>query len=156
MCGSALLSTDAFRQVVASAPLVSIDLVVENVNGEILLGLRTNRPAAEFWFVPGGRVRKNERLDDAFVRLTQTELGVPVERRHAEFIGTYEHLYEDSVFGEGIDTHYVVLAYRFLLDIPLAALPDKQHSEFRWWSTEEMAASPLVHANSRAYLGNVR
>lgn len=56
------LSGDTFRMVVASAPLVSIDLVVENSAGELLLGERLNRPAQGFWFVPGGRVQKNETL----------------------------------------------------------------------------------------------
>ncbi|MBJ6922853.1 GDP-mannose mannosyl hydrolase, partial [Vibrio cholerae] len=41
-----------FKTVVASTPLVSMDLIVRNRYGQVLLGLRTNRPAQGFWFVP--------------------------------------------------------------------------------------------------------
>ncbi|WP_313449769.1 NUDIX domain-containing protein, partial [Pseudescherichia sp.] len=64
------LSQEDFATVVRSTPLISIDLIVENARGEFLLGKRTNRPAQGFWFVPGGRVQKDEPLAQAFERLT--------------------------------------------------------------------------------------
>ena len=39
------LDLPTFNVVVASTPLVAIDLVVKNSRGEALLGLRLNRPA---------------------------------------------------------------------------------------------------------------
>ena len=146
------LPVDVFKNVVASTPLVSIDLVVENGRGEILLGLRNNRPAQGYWFVPGGRVLKNECLDDAFVRLAREELGVGMSRASSSFLGVYEHLYDDSVFGDMPDTHYVVLAYHLRLDLDLGTLPSVQHRDYRWWPQTAMVASDRVHLNSRAYL----
>ena len=146
------LQADVFETVVASTPLVSIDLVVENNRGEILLGLRNNRPAQGCWFVPGGRVMKNERLDVAFSRLVDNELGIEWRRDAANFLGVYEHLYSDSVFGEQPETHYVVLAYHLHHDFDLRGLPSSQHNDYRWWSAAEMAGSDQVHVNSRAYL----
>ncbi|HGT8289544.1 TPA: GDP-mannose mannosyl hydrolase, partial [Escherichia coli] len=49
-----------FREVIQLTPLISIDLLIENENGEYLFGLRNNRPAKNKFFVPGGRIRKNE------------------------------------------------------------------------------------------------
>jgi colanic acid biosynthesis protein WcaH len=72
------LNKQEFTEVIDRTPLVSIDLVVENEKGEKLFGLRTNRPAKDYWFVPGGRILKNEKLDDAFSRLTLNELGVEI------------------------------------------------------------------------------
>lgn len=154
------LNAETFRTVVASTPLVSIDLVVQNAAGEILLGQRLNRPAQGFWFVPGGRIQKNESLDDAFRRLTLGELGRAFERSEARLLDVYEHFYEDSVFGEAganPDTHYVVLGYhlRLPIDLPLAP-PVEQHDRYRWWSVAEMQASAEVHDNSRAYLTALR
>lgn len=146
------LPVDVFQIVVASTPLISIDLVVENTDGEILLGLRNNRPAQGHWFVPGGRILKNESLDAAFARLVTDELGVEANRTSAGFLGVYEHLYSDSVFGESPDTHYVVLAHHLQLDLDLIDLPSAQHCDYRWWSRAEMSVSDLVHSNSRAYL----
>ncbi|MDT4795527.1 GDP-mannose mannosyl hydrolase [compost metagenome] len=150
------LNDETFRTVIASTPLVSIDLVVQNAHGEVLLGQRLNRPAQGFWFVPGGRILKNESLDAAFRRLTLSELGQAFERHEARLLDVYEHFYPDSVFGDtaaGPDTHYVVLGYRLVLpEAESLAPPPGQHDRYRWWPRDEMLASPEVHANSRAYL----
>jgi colanic acid biosynthesis protein WcaH len=66
-----LLSPDDFRSVVRLAPLVSIDLIIRNVRGEVLLGLRNNEPAKGSYFVPGGIILKQERLYEAFARNPQ-------------------------------------------------------------------------------------
>ena len=57
------LDKNTFSTVIASTPLVPIDLVVKNHQSQVLLGQRLNRPAQGFWFVPGGRILKNEFLD---------------------------------------------------------------------------------------------
>lgn len=147
-----LLPEDTFRTVVAATPLISIDLVVTNPRGEILLGRRNNRPAQGCWFVPGGRVLKDESLDEAFARLTGAELGRRVPRAAAHFLSVYEHFYSDSVFGATPTTHYVVLAYQWQKELELAQLPDAQHNDYRWWAPADMVASEAVHSNSRAYL----
>ncbi|MBT8765787.1 GDP-mannose mannosyl hydrolase [Metapseudomonas boanensis] len=150
------LSNESFRTVVALTPLVAIDLVVQNAEGAILLGQRLNRPAHGYWFVPGGRILKNESLDAAFRRLTLDELGQAFERRQARLLGVYEHFYSDSVFGDTPthpDTHYVVLGYQLRLPPSTTLItPAAQHDCFRWWRVAEMQASSQVHDNARAYL----
>ncbi|MDO9018450.1 MAG: GDP-mannose mannosyl hydrolase [Deltaproteobacteria bacterium] len=146
------LSTPDFLTVVRLAPLVSLDLVVLNPRGEVLVGLRTNKPAEGFWFVPGGRIQKDERLDDAFRRLTGEELGHPIGLADASPLGVYEHLYEDNFAGApGVSTHYVVIAWRVALDLDLAALPGAQHARWKWLSPDALRADATVHPNTRAY-----
>ncbi len=48
------LRQEDFAAVVRTTPLISLDFIVENGQGEILLGQRLNRPAQGYWFVPGG------------------------------------------------------------------------------------------------------
>lgn len=150
------LPADTFRTVLGATPLVSIDLVVLNARGEVLLGKRLNRPAKGYWFVPGGRILKNERLDEAFRRLSLNELGQAFERRDAQLLGVYEHFYSDSVFGEAPaepDTHYVVMTYRIGLPAGRVLVPPKeQHGSYRWWPLAEAKACIEVHENTRAYL----
>ena len=150
------LNSETFQTVVSSTPLVSIDLVVQNAHGEVLLGQRLNRPAQGYWFVPGGRILKNESLDQAFHRLALTELGAAFPRSRARFLGVYEHFYADSVFGAAADqpdTHYVVLGYQFCLTAcERLQLPHVQHDTYRWWPVAEAHASDCVHDNTRAYL----
>jgi len=149
------LDDDNFRLVVASTPLISIDLIIENSAGQILLGKRTNRPAQGFWFVPGGRIQKNERLNQAFSRLVREELGLEAKRREARLLDVYEHLYSDSVFGEDPDTHYVVLGYHLKAEPDQNSIPAVQHSDYRWWSKEAMLNSKDVHENTLAYLAAI-
>lgn len=151
-----LLEQERFRTIVESTPLLSIDLLIRDAQGRVLLGRRRNRPAQGFWFVPGGRVLKNESLDAAFRRLTLAELGHAFERGQAQFLNVHEHFYADSMFGaagEAPDTHYVVLCYGLNLPASLQlAPPADQHDRYRWWSVREMQDSAEVHAYTRAYL----
>ncbi|RUO26261.1 GDP-mannose mannosyl hydrolase [Aliidiomarina minuta] len=145
-----LLPEKAFSEVIDRTPLVSIDLIIMNDNQEFLLGLRKNRPAAGFWFVPGGRVLKNERLEAAFRRLTENELGTQFSLSEARSIGNFEHFYENSVFSESISTHYIVLAY-MLRSADLKSLPSEQHEAYRWLRKTDLLASQDVHEYSKAY-----
>lgn len=146
------LPTDEFLALVRNAPLVSIDLIVENNNGEVLVGRRKNSPAKGSWFVPGGRVRKDETLDVAFARITCEELGAEIHRAKADFLGVFEHFYPDNFAGvSGVRTHYVVLAFRLEAREVPDAFPTGQHGEFRWMSLEEATDNQQVHPNTREY-----
>src|SRR6266487_4533983 len=97
------------EHVVRFTPLVSIDIVVRSKDGRVLLGRRKNEPAKNSFFVPGGRITKNESLEAAFKRITAAELGLQMELKQARFIGVYEHIYQENAFGKlGFGTHYVV------------------------------------------------
>ena len=146
-----MLELESFKSVVSSTPLVSIDLVVRNCREQVLLGLRNNRPAQGYWFVPGGRIRKDESINLAFKRLTAEELNVECSLNQASFLGPYEHFYQDNFSGTDFTTHYVVLAYELSLDFDLDNLPASQHRDYRWFSETELLANDRVHQNSTAY-----
>ncbi|RPH29064.1 GDP-mannose mannosyl hydrolase [Buttiauxella warmboldiae] len=145
------LSAEEFSTVVRATPLISIDLIVENQAGEFLLGLRTQRPAQNFWFVPGGRVQKDETLERAVARLTEAELGRSFTLSDGEFYGVWQHFYDDNFSGPDFSTHYVVLGFRLRVDAEKLTLPDAQHSDYRWLTPEQLLARDDVHNNSRAY-----
>jgi colanic acid biosynthesis protein WcaH len=151
---SSFLDHDTYRGVVQSAPIVSIDLLVRDRRGRYLLGRRRNRPAQGAWFVPGGRVRKDETLDAAFLRLTHSELGHRVARAAAEFAGVYEHFYDDNFAGTDFSTHYIVLAHSLPeLDLDELALPREQHGAYRFETREELLQDPEVHRYTKLYFG---
>lgn len=145
------LPLDVFKQVVKNAPLISIDLIIKNNAGQVLLGKRNNRPAQGYWFVPGGRIVKDETFHNAFSRLTQIEIGKAYSLSNATFLGPYEHLYSDNVSGEDFTTHYVVLAYLITFNGDLSDLPEEQHNDYRWWDVKTLLASNNVHNNTKAY-----
>jgi colanic acid biosynthesis protein WcaH len=146
------LSHADLSEVVRLAPLISIDLIVRNSQSEVLLGLRNNQPAKGFYFVPGGRIWKGERLRDAFTRILRSETNCIGKFDDARALGVYEHFYATNRFGEsGYGTHYVVLAYALGFDDISALKADAQHSDFCWWDERALLASERVHENTKAY-----
>lgn len=145
-----MLSDQDFLHIVDSTPLVSIDLILRNEGGKVLLGQRVNRPAQGMWFVPGGRIRKNERVAEALQRISQFELGIIITE--ARLLGAFDHIYPDNFLGApGVNTHYVVLGMEARIEADAQFVGDAQHSELRWWSVAEILASDSVHENTKAY-----
>ncbi len=144
-----MLPLDTFKAVVASTPLISIDIIVRNGKQEVLLGERLNRPAKGCWFVPGGRVLKDEPLGMAFKRLLNAELGIGA--RGAEFKGVYQHFYPDNMSGCDFGTHYVVLAYEVSVNCALSVLPKEQHGRYKWFSERELLQNKNVHQHTKQY-----
>ncbi len=145
------LDNKKFEIVIDSTPLISIDLVVKNQQGQALLGFRTNKPAQAYWFVPGGRIQKNESMKAAFARLCQNELGLTCSIEQAQFLGPFEHFYNDSVFGEHVSTHYVVLGYEIVVDESQLTLPTEQHSQYQWFDIKSLLTQDNVHKHSKWY-----
>lgn len=54
-----MLPDNLFSELVKYAPLVAIDLILEDKEKKIILGKRLNKPAQGYYFVPGGRIHKN-------------------------------------------------------------------------------------------------
>ncbi len=147
-----MISNKQFLKIIDATPLVSIDLILEDPQGKILLGKRNNRPAQGYWFVPGGRIQKNEKLADAIKRISLTELDAEFTLSDGQLLGAYDHIYNDNFSGvDGINTHYVVLAYRISLRDNFKIVPDEQHSEMRWWDRKDLLNDPDVHQNTKAY-----
>lgn len=141
-----------FLQVIAHTPLVAIDLIVKDKRGRVLLGLRKNKPAQGFWFVPGGRIYKDERIADALARIGQEEIGVTLSPDQVRFKGVFEHLYKDNVAGiEGISTHYICLACEVIQPMTPGQLPVSQHDDWRFWEIKEQLESTEVHPNTKGY-----
>ena len=149
------IDPEIFHCIVKYTPLVSIDIIVENEEAKFLLGLRKNRPAKDFWFVPGGRIFKGEKLSEAFKRISKDELGIEFNIKDAEFLGVFEHFYEDNYFGTDAGTHYIVNAYKVKVK-NMDIKPDCQHKEYRWFSREEILKNDKVHLYCKVYFERMR
>jgi colanic acid biosynthesis protein WcaH len=144
------LSSSDFLGVVKNTPLVSIDLVIADRTGAILMGWRQNEPAKDTWFVPGGRIQKDERISDAFVRILSTETGLQASFSEAQFGGVFEHFYSANCFGDpDFGTHYCVLAYIIQFEERPVIQIDDQHSKIAWLTSSAID----IHRYSQAYFG---
>jgi len=148
-----MLSKEDFSEIIKNSPIFSLDLVIINEHDELLLGKRLNAPAKGFWFVPGGRVFKQERLEDAFLRISEAEIGCCLNRQDAHLLGIFDHIYEDSVFSSDISTHYINAAYFVKVKTTDLKLPlGEQHLHYRWLNLSEVKDDATVHTYSKIFL----
>lgn len=165
------LSSDEFAYVIERTSLISVDLLLFNTEGRILLGRRTHEPAKGSWFTLGGRVYKNESLEDATQRILSSEVAVPtrnISSFTSKLHGVYRHKYETN-FGEEskkFGTDYVNFAYSLHVAEcyetehvrSLEALKgigdvdkDEQHCAFGWFSIEDIMRDNNVHPYVKCY-----
>ena len=142
-----MLDNATFKTIVDSAPLISIDVLAKR-NNKILLGKRVNKPAQDYYFSIGGRIRKNETIDNAMTRIAQNELNIELQSK-PKFIGVFEHFYNDSIY-EDVSTHYVNLAYEYEVE-EVPNLPTEQHDEYKWFTIDELLESKQVHKYVKDY-----
>lgn len=149
---SKLIPMEQFKTVVEYTPLISIDLITM-FQDKVLLGKRLNKPAKDFYFTTGGVVRKNESFQKAQKRIAKDELGIELTQE-TKFIGVFEHFYDDSIFKE-ISTHYVNHGYLLKIHEEIVNIPKEQHSEYKWFSIEELLSSNEVHKYVKDYFKNL-
>ena len=145
-----MLDRQIFETVIHSTPLVSIDILLK-CNDKVLLGKRINKPAQGWFFSIGGKINKNETIDSAMARIALDELNIDLTST-PEFVGVFEHFYDDSMF-EDVSTHYVNLAYEYEVE-EIPDLPTEQHSEYRWFTIDELLESEQVHKYTKDYFRN--
>ncbi len=149
-----MLDLNTFKIVVDNTPLISIDFIIKNSDSKILLGKRVNKPAKDYLFTLGGRVYKNEKLNDAKQRILKEEVGLDIKNYIPKFIGVFEHFYNDSFVDNNISTHYVNLAYEIRVSY-IQDLPKAQHNSYNWLSLDELINSNEVHKYVKDYFSKI-
>lgn len=147
------LSGEDFCQLVRTAPLVAIDVVLRDPEGRVFLACRRDQPARGFYFVPGGRIFKNETIERAFARILRGETGFDLKLVDARLVGVFQHIYPTNRFeADGFGTHYVVLAYEIAAGSQAVVAPDP--GPFKWVDAAAISRMPDVHPFTKAYFSD--
>lgn len=126
-----ILSDAEYKRVMETMPVVCVDCLVRNGKGEFLLVRRRNEPLkGEFW-VPGGRLLRGERLEDAVRRKMREEIGVEVEI--AGSLGFFEEFFDRTA--QDAEGGFHAVSFLYLVrplseDIRL----DEQSSDWGWFT----------------------
>jgi colanic acid biosynthesis protein WcaH len=125
----AFIPEELYIQIMENVPILCVDLIVKN-KGKILLVKRKNKPLKGHYWLPGGRVNKNEKLASAAKRKCLEECGIKVGK--VKELGTYEYIGKDAIFDKvktGIHTTSVV----FEIKSPRQEIKvDKNHEDYIW------------------------
>ena len=121
-----------YDKIKKSMPLPCVDLLI-NYNGNLLLTLRNNEPGKDLWFTPGGRIFKDEKLEDTVKRVLSEETGL--QPTNITQISTMTHIWPEA--------HTVTTYYKVEVNTDKVKL-DKQHRDHRWINTMEDDLHPYI------------
>lgn len=144
---SKLIDRATYKEIYKYVPIACVDILLICKN-KFLLGKRVQKPAQNQWFLPGGRILKNETLAHAAKRKLKEELGIDTKISDFKFLTAQQTIFKDSALGGPIHTINLV----FIL--PLKSQPDisfnKQfHSEVKWFSKTDKNWHPYVKTITR-------
>ena len=140
------IEDNLFTEIVSLLPIVTTDLVCLNENKQqILLFKRTNKPAQNVYFPPGGRLFKNEDLLGGIMRQVKREIGLNLDPHKLTFGGVINEIWSDSEFAPHT-YHSVSIFWTYVIstqEISNLAL-DRQHSIYRWFNIEDDSVHKYV------------
>lgn len=123
-----------YKKIVELMPIMVIDyLIYENdKSNNILLVKRNNEPLKDQWWVPGGRIFKNESVNKSSKRILRKETGIiKSDLKYLNFIGYYEAQYPKSEWDT--DTHTISLIFEGTLKSELTPIVlDNQSSKYKF------------------------
>ena len=147
-----MLSLDDFKNVVKHTPLIALDLVIRNNEDKILVGLRNNEPAKSYYFVPGGRILKNETFNDALKRISASEIGISLSQKDIKVMGIYEHIYNENYFcDKTFGTHCIVITCVYKDNDNEVVVNNDQHKAYQYLDAKTILESTDVHEYTKSY-----
>ncbi len=128
-----------YKKIYETMTIVCVDLVVRH-GKKFLLVKRNNAPEKGEWFLPGGRVFKNEELAEAAIRKLKEEAGLRGTVK--KFLGIGEH----SEAGRFREVRGHVITFVFLVEPKsmTSVRLDPQSESFGWFGNIPAKLHPYV------------
>lgn len=134
---------DLYREIHACLPILCVDVVVCDEQGRFVLIKRKNNPERGKWWIPGGRVLKNERVVAAARRKLREELGIA--NADWSMLGAYDYLEENGYY-HGISAHMYSVVFRAEVKSSVTITTDAHAAEWRWFRRVSKSWSPYLTA----------
>jgi colanic acid biosynthesis protein WcaH len=125
-----IVPIEDYKKIVAVLPILCVDIIIKNGQGEYLLIKRANEPLKDQWWVIGGRVLKGESLEDAAKRKVQEEVGLEIN--NLKSIGYYEDAFETNPFGLTTPLHAISIVFSTIIADKQRVTLDSQSSDWKY------------------------
>lgn len=143
---------DIYKILMEFSPMCTVDIIFFNPERtRVLLGRRVNAPYQGLLYTFGGRLRKNETLEEAAVRVAKNEIGITVAQNDVTFGGLDNEISDSSVIS-GINYHAVALYFAGIIPEDTRITLDAQHSEYRWVAVDDATIHPSIQPRIRTAL----
>lgn len=119
-----------YKKIAEVLPILCVDVIIKNHNGEYMLIKRANEPLKGQWWVIGGRVLKGESLDQAAKRKVYEEVGLEIN--NVKSIGYYEDAFETNPFGLTMPLHSVSIVFSTIIEDKQRIRLDYQSSDWKY------------------------
>jgi len=133
------MSNSAARE--EAKPTLTVDVLIPNEKGELLVIRRGHAPYQGMWCWPGGMVDPGETVRTTGIREVQEETGLEVEID--KVLGIY------SEFGRDPRGHFISIV---LLAHPVKGTPQvtEEATDWKWAASDEKLEMAFDHARIRA------
>ncbi len=137
------ISNEVYKEILNTMPICTVDVMFFNSDmTRVLLFRRTNEPLKGVYYSIGGRLLKNEALEDCALRQSIREADLHIEKNRLKLGGVQNEIFSISVF-EGVSYHAMGLFYIYTLsEKEISELPislDDQHDNYQWFPINDDA-----------------
>ena len=91
-----MIPESKYASIIEVLPILCVDIMIQNADGEYLLIQRAREPLQGEWWVIGGRVLKGETLVEAAIRKVKDETNLNI--KNVKLAGYYEDTNETNRF----------------------------------------------------------
>lgn len=135
-----LIPTDLYCSILDNVPLICVDLIIVKDNMAFLTK-RKNKPSKDIYWMQGGRMLKNEGIEECGIRKAALELNIPEDKiKITNYLGTFSTEFNDSE--QGASSHTVNITFQAEVEeIPLGF--DDDHSDGKWFNINGALPSEL-------------
>lgn len=140
-----MIEQELYKKIIENIPICCVDLIIINQDNQFLVLKRANEPAKGSWWLPGGRILKNESISIAAVRKAKEETGLKCV--FVKTIGVAETIFDTGPFGDPIHTINAIC----LLNVNKKdVIIDETSTDFKW--CDKIDKSLKLHKEIIKYL----
>lgn len=112
------LGDELFLQISSLVPIVNVDLLVYNNQGQFLLTKRNDPHCGKGWHIPGGCIRFKETCEERIRKVALKELGISILSFEKNPIKVFEIIeYEQRpIENQNERAHFITLVYKCFVD----------------------------------------
>ncbi len=126
-----IIDENDYIKIMETMPVVCVDGLIVNNKKEFLLVKRNNEPLKGQYWLPGGRLHKNETLENSIKRKIYEELRCEV--KIIKSLGYFEEFFGETK--QNVNSGFHAISIVFLLKLLSSdILLDNQSDDWKWFS----------------------
>ncbi len=140
------IDDETYANILHNVVIPTVDLIIINKQGNVLLGLRNNDPLKGVYYIPWGRIHKWETMVQAAKRKAKEELGLDINADKLQSVWTYDDIFSNSAF-DWVSTHCIPSTFIYQLnwdEEQQLKVADIQHKDIQFFNSNDPTLHPFL------------